>query len=84
MPTARREERGDLLVAMGDYQRARAAYEKILEMFEGEDRLRQETYEQPGDPDSTSVKSKPIGIYGEAVNSRCPRGRRRRCKHGKD
>ena len=67
MPTAHREERGDLLVAMGDYQRARAAYEKILEMFEGEDRLRQETYEQPRDPDSTSVKSKPIGIYDAKI-----------------
>jgi tetratricopeptide (TPR) repeat protein len=74
MPTARREEqqlrRGDLLVAMGDYQGARAAYEKILEMFEDEDRLGQETYEQPEDPGSTSVKIKPIRIYGEAVNAK--------------
>ncbi len=74
MPTAHREEqqlrRGDLLVAMGDYQGARAAYEKILEMFEDEDQLRQETYEQPEDPGSTSVKIKPVRIYGEAVNAK--------------
>ncbi|NLH87390.1 MAG: tetratricopeptide repeat protein [Firmicutes bacterium] len=75
MPTARRKEqqlrRGDLLVAMGDYQGARAAYEKILEMFEDEDRLRQETYEQPGDPGSTSDKIASIRIpHSERVDAR--------------